>query len=131
MSTQPEDTRNGTIRERHKSAPYLRLKKGKMTSKCQVFFYSTPKKPKTGTLWDFSTFLSQNINKSERGPFEVIKLFSRKVSHCRKTGKGDHLEFLTSILSQNIKKLKGGPFGGKKLFEKCPTMPKKNWKGAL
>ena len=37
-----------TIRERHKSAPFLRLKNSKSTSKCQVFF-TVPKKPKSWT----------------------------------------------------------------------------------
>ena len=44
---------------------------------------------KGGTLWDFSTFLSQNINKIERGPFEVIKIFSKKSPTMpKKTGRG-------------------------------------------
>ena len=44
-----------TSRDRHKSAPYLRLKNSKRTSKCQsVFFYSTR------------------------------KFFSEKISQCRK-----------------------------------------------
>ena len=35
----------------------------------------------------------------------------KKVSQCRKTERGDPVDFSTSILSENIKKLKGGPFG--------------------
>ena len=50
------------------------------------------KKPKGGTLWDFSTsILSQNSKKIEGGPFGE-KNSEKKVSQCRK-------------------KLKGGPFG--------------------
>ena len=44
---------------------------------------------KGGTLWDFSTFLSQNINKIEEGPFEVIKIFPKKSPTMpKKTGRG-------------------------------------------
>ena len=36
-----------TSRERHKSAPYLRLKNIKGTSKFQVFSFRVPEKPKS------------------------------------------------------------------------------------
>ena len=45
----------------------------------QHFCRKISKKNK-GTLWNFSTFLSQNIKKNEGGPFEVKKI-SRKKSH--------------------------------------------------
>ena len=90
-----------TIRERHKSAPYLRLKNSKRTSQCQVFSSTIPENQKVGMNWrakrgdplDFSTFLSQNmsINTKLKGgtPFEVMKVFSKKKSHnAEKTGRG-------------------------------------------
>ena len=33
-------------RERHKSAPYLRLKNGKRTSKCELYSFTVPENPK-------------------------------------------------------------------------------------
>ena len=90
-----------TSRDRPKSAPYLRLKNRKRTSKCpSILFYSTqknlfseknltmPKKLKGGTLWDFSTsILSQNSKKIEGGPFGGKK-FRKKVAQYRKKLKG-------------------------------------------
>ena len=80
-----------TSRDRPKSAPYLRLKNTRRTSKCQSI-------GELGTLlWNF---------------------FRKKVSQCRKKLKGGTIwDFLKSILSKNIKKLKVGPFGEKR-FEK-------------
>ena len=40
-----------TSRERHKSAPYLRLKHSKRTSKCQVFSFTIPENPKVAPNW--------------------------------------------------------------------------------
>ena len=71
----------------------------------------------------FNIFVAKH-QKIEGGPFEVIKIFSKKISQCRKKLEGWTLwNLLTSILSQNIKKIEGGPFGFKK--SKSPTMPKK------
>ena len=57
-------------REQPKSAPYLRLKSSKRTSKCRSMVNWGPKKShnveklKEGTFWDFSTsILSENIKK--------------------------------------------------------------------
>ena len=68
---------NVKSRERHASAPYLRLKNSKRTSKCQVFFFTVPEAPKSWTELA-SRWLSQNIKKLDGGPFEVIKNFSKK-----------------------------------------------------
>ena len=48
QAKQPKYLQTETSWERHKSAPYLRIKNSKRTSKCQVFFYSTLK-PKRWT----------------------------------------------------------------------------------
>ena len=87
-----------TSRDRPKSAPYLRLKNSKRTSKCQnILFYSTQffcvsqcrKKLKGETLWDFSTsVLSQNF-KNEGGPF--VEFFSQKNFTMPKKVKGGPL----------------------------------------
>ena len=75
-----------TRQERHKLASYPRLKNSKSTSKCQVFFYSIQKTQKLDRiggrgLWDFATFLSQNI-KQRRCPLR--KKFENKFSQSRK-----------------------------------------------
>ena len=78
-----------TNRERHKFAPYLRLK-NKRTTKCQVF-YSTQKTHKLeqigalkgATLLDFLTSIVAKHQKNEGGPFEEQHIFE-KVSQCRK-----------------------------------------------
>ena len=95
-----------TSRERPKSAPYLRLKNSKRTSKCQVLSSTVPKK----------------ISKSFLNFFEV----SGK-SHCtEKCKRGPFGCFSTSILLQNRKKMKGGLFGDlKKIEKKSLTKPKK------
>ena len=100
-----------TSRERPKSAPYLRLKNNKRTSKCQVFSSTVP-------VWG-------KIEKKIPIFFEIFKIFlvSRK-SHSAKTCKmGPFGSFLTSILLQNRQKMKGGPFGD--ICEKSLTKPKK------
>ena len=75
---------SATSRERPKSAPYLKLKNSKRTSKClSLSLLQYPKNTKVGPNWapgpasaypwrakrgtfsDFSTFLSQNIKKTE------------------------------------------------------------------
>ena len=91
-----------TSRDRPNSAPYLRLKNSKRTSKCQSI-------GELGTLF-----------------FKV-----KKVSQCRKKLKGRTLwDFSTSILSQNSKKNESGPFGGKK-FEKKSHSAETNLFGLL
>ena len=73
-----------TSRDRPKSAPNLRLKNNKRTSKFQVFSFTAPEKPeswaelarqKGGSRSDISTFLSQNIKTIEGGPFKDYKKF--------------------------------------------------------
>ena len=64
-----------TSRERHKSAPYLRLKNSKRTSKCKVFLYSTRK--------------TQKLNRS--GSLLGIFFFQKKPHNAEKTESGDPL----------------------------------------
>ena len=110
-------------RERYKSAPYLRLKNSKKTSKCQIFSFTVPKKAKSWTEFvhrrpasadpwratrgDFFGFFTISVAKHQKiegGPFG----FFSEVSQCRKKLKGGILwDVSTSILSRNIKKLKG------------------------
>ena len=60
-----------TSRDRHKSAPYLRLKNSKRTSKSQsIPFYSTWKTQKVGPNW-----------RAKRAPFRIFNI------HCCKTSK--------------------------------------------
>ena len=98
-------------RDRSKSAPYLRLKNTKSTSKCQSigelgtllwkFFFrkkshNAEKNLKGGTIWDFSnSILSKNIKKLKVGPFGE-KNFRKKVSQSRKYSLAP-LSFLNDI----------------------------------
>ena len=70
--------KNETSRDRPKSAPYLRLKNSKRTSKCQsigefgtfheIFLKShNAEKTERETLWDFSTSIL--LQKMKGGPF--------------------------------------------------------------
>ena len=91
-----------TSRDRPKSAPYLRLKNSRRTSKCQSIgesgpFYekkflkkslTMPKKTERGTLWDFSTFiLSRNSKKIEGDPLRK-KIPEKKSRIAKKTERG-------------------------------------------
>ena len=94
-----------------------------------IFFYSTRKTQKLdrigalkGTIWDFSTFLSQNINKIEGGPFSEKN--PKKIPQCQKTGSVDPLEFFNVHSIAKHQKIERGTFWLKK-FEKSPTMPEK------
>ena len=88
-------------RERPKSAPYLRLKSSKMTSKCtSILFYSTRK----------------------------TRTFLKKSQNAKKTEMGTLRDFSTSILSQNSKKLKEDSLG-ENCFRKSLAMPKKLKRG--
>ena len=78
-----------TSRERPKSAPHLRLKDSKRISKCQVFSYRVPEKPKSSALSDFSTFLSQNLKKTKGDPLKTLKIF--RESHNAEKTEGDFL----------------------------------------
>ena len=83
-----------TSRDRPNSAPYLRLKNSKRTSKCQsigelgTLFFKVKKvsqcrkKLKGRTLWDFSTsILSQNSKKMKAD--RLVEKNSKKVAQCR------------------------------------------------
>ena len=65
-----------TSRERHKSAPYLKLKNSKKTTKCQVFSFTVLEKqqPRIGAPGDsFEFFNIHSVakhRKNEEGPFE-------------------------------------------------------------
>ena len=69
-------------------------------------FFTVPDKPKSWTelarTFGFLTFLSQNVKKIERGPFEVIENFLKKSLTMPKTERRDPLGIF-DILSQNIK----------------------------
>ena len=88
-----------TSRERHKSAPYLRLKVPKVLQTFEIFHCT--QKPKSwtelarlrplateGTLWDFWTFLSQNIKKIERVTIWCLWKFFFLFEHRKKTERG-------------------------------------------
>ena len=73
---------------------------------------------KRGTLWHFSTFLSQNIKKIEGGPFGGKN--SKKTHSVKKNWKGGPLGiFKHPFYRKTFKKLKGDPlvkhFFGKKV----------------
>ena len=60
----------------------------------------------------FGTFRSQNIKTIERGPFEVIKSFSKKDSQCRKNWKGDPLVLPGFVLrGKTEKRVWSSPLG--------------------
>ena len=75
---------------RHKSARYLRLKNSKRTSKCQVFSFTVPEKPKSWTeLVRFGFFNIQSVakyQKNEGVPFEGKKI--SKIPQSRKNWNG-------------------------------------------
>ena len=77
-----------TSQERHTSAPYLRLKNSKKTSKWQVFFSKVTEKSEAGPNWRAKRgpfehfqhpFCSKIFEKNERGPLETLKIFRKKV----------------------------------------------------
>ena len=72
-----------TSRERPKSAPYLRLKNSKRTSKCQ-------------SIGELGTLLRKKIE---------------NVSQCRKKLKGGPLGFFNIHSVGKYQKIEGGPFG--------------------
>ena len=108
-----------TSRARHKSAPYLRLKTSKSTSKCE-FCYSARK-----------THQLDRIGKEQRFEF-----FEISVAKHKNKLEGDSLNPIKSFRKQshNAKKLKWGPFG---IFQhplcrkttKNLILPKKKLKG--
>ena len=89
-----------TSRDRPKSAPYLRLKNSKSTSK--VLKYSLLQHPK----FSFEESLTMPKN-MKGGPFGIFQH-----PFCRKTPKnegGSSGDFFPKKVSQCRKKLKGGP----------------------
>ena len=109
---------NTTSRERPKSAPYLRLKNSKRTSKYS--FYGTGKTQRLNrigtpeaTLWNFSSILSQIIKKNwRRGTFG--EKFFLKVSQCRKNWKGGPFGiFQHPFCRKTQKNWRGDPLGKK------------------
>ena len=92
--------------ERPKSAPALRLKNSKRTSKCQVLSSTVPELEKNPKFF--------------RNFFEV----SGKSHSAKKCKRGAFGIFRTSILLQNRKKIEGGPFGDITKICKKVTKPK-------
>ena len=84
-----------------KSAPYLRLKNSKRTSKCR-------------SSGEFGTFYEKILKRSH---------------NAKKTESGDPLGFFNIHSVATLSKIEGGPFGGKKFPKKSRTVPKKNLKG--
>ena len=97
-------TKRWTSRERPKSAPYLRLKNSKRTSKRQSI-------GELGTL--------------------LWKKFFKKSHNAEKLKGGTLWDFSTSILTENIKNWKGGPFGEIFFGKKSLTEPKILWGSTL
>ena len=74
-----------------KSAPYLRLKNSKRTSKCQVFSFTVPKKPKNCTELYPKTF-----EKNENEDFEP----SHSATKCKME---DPIGFLNIFVAKHQK----------------------------
>ena len=131
-----------TSRDRHKSAPYLRLKNSRtskwqvlfcITSMCQVFFYSTKVGPNwhvwARKRWDFFGFINIHsivvkYQKHCRADPLGKRKFEKKFSQCQKNERGTVWVFSTSMLLQNIKNLKGDPLAEKN-SKRSLTMPNK------
>ena len=64
---------------------------------------------KGGNVSDFSTSLSQSIEKMKGYPLNSLKIFQKKSHNAEKNWKGTLWDFPTSILSQTIKKIEGDP----------------------
>ena len=105
-----------TSRKRPKSAPYLRLRNSKRTSKCQnILFYSTRKTQKLdrigapgGNFEIFHPFCRKS--KKLRDPL----IFFKTVSQCRRNWKGDPVGFFNiySVAKLLKKHRRGDPLGG-------------------
>ena len=112
-----------TSRERPKSAPYLRLKNSKRTSKYSLLRYR--KNPKVELNWHtrgdtlkfFIHSVANHQKKLKEGHFWWKKNFL-KVSQCWKNWKGGPFGiFQHPFCRKTPKKMKGEPFG-KFFFEK-------------
>ena len=117
-----------TSRERPKSAPYLRLKNSKRTSKCQsILFYGTGKTQKLNRIGAPVEIFHPFSRKSKRngGALLVKKNFSKKSLTMPKKLKGGTLWiFQHPFCRKTPKKLKGGPFGEFFFGKKSLTAPK-------
>ena len=129
----PDTNRNKPGRP--KSAPYLRLKNSKRTSRCQsILFYGTGKTQKLnrigaleGTLWNFSSILSQ-IMKKIGGALLVKKIFWKKSLTMPKKLKGGPFGIFQHPFCRKTKKIEGGPFG-EIFFRKKVSQSRKYSKG--
>ena len=107
-----------TSRDRPKSAPYLRLKNSKRTSKCQVFFYSTRKSKKN--------YILKNGPIGAPGPASASP-WRAKVSQCRKTERADPLRVFNIHSVAKHQKMQGG--FGEKIQKKNVSQCRKKLKG--
>ena len=99
-----------TSGEPPESAPHLRLKKSKKTSKCQEFFSTVPEKPKSSTtlarLFGFfkhplSCKISKNWSVEYQKTLKTLKIFRKQ---CLKMFH-PNFENVTSELKFSVKKL--------------------------
>ena len=123
-------------RERHKSAPYLRLKNSKMTWKCQKTQYQTHKKSFETLLKNPNDrpgaprgFLSIHYCIKKLNPLGRKKITERKSHNTEKTVRRDPLGFLNINSVAKHQKNWRGPFGD--FFSKKSCTMAKNWMGTL
>ena len=134
-----------TSRDRSKSAPYLRLKNSKRTSKCQsILFYSTRKKFNVSQCRKTLAYHKQAGNGPSRRHIQGSKIakglqnfqvlvnwdyfYEKKieVSQCRKNWKGGPFGiFQHPFRCKTPKKIEGGKPFGRNFFLKSRTVPKK------
>ena len=110
-------THNGAVyktsRDRHTSAPYLRLKNNRRRQNVKYSFTvrKLGRRAKSGDPFGFFNIhccqISQISKKLKGDP--LGNFFSKILTMPKKTERGDPLGFSASMLSQNIKKLKGDP----------------------
>ena len=90
-----------------------------------------PWRAKRGDLFGFFKIFVSKHHKNGGEPLEVIKIFSKKVSQCRKNCKGGPFEiFQHPFCRKTFKQLKGDPFVKKKIETKSHSA-EKNGRGAL
>ena len=123
-------TKSKTSRERPKSAPYLRLKNSKRTSKYSLLRYR--KNPKVEPNWHtrgdtlkfFIHSVANHQKKLKEGHF-WRKIFFKSLTMPKKLKGGTLWDFSTSVLSENSKKIEGGTLWEKFFFrKKSLTEPK-------
>ena len=131
-----------TSRERHESAQYRKLKNGERTSKCQVFSFTVPEKPKKWTelahrdplaqKWDALGFFNISVakyEKHEEEPFEVIENLSEKSQSSEKKLKGGIFGVFNIHSVAKHQKIEGGPLVKK--FRNKISEWQKTWKEIL